>query len=83
MAKLHAATAPDQLLLAGHREMPLLTVVAEGEVHVVFLYSDGTFMTEVPCVAEGAAVCAFFERLLADARQMDCENQRCKKRGRE
>ena len=68
MAELRAATAPDQLLLAGDRKVPLLTVVAEGVVQVVGLDSDGAFMTEVPGVAKSAAVCAFFERLLTYAR---------------
>ena len=68
MAELHAATTLDQFLSAGHGEVPFLAVVAEGEVHVVGLHSDRSTVTEVPGVAEPAAVRAFFERHLADAR---------------
>lgn len=68
MAELHAATTLDQFLSAGHREVPFLTVVAEGEVRVVSLHSDRSTVTEVPGVTECAAVRAFFERYLTYAR---------------
>lgn len=81
MAKLHAATASNKTLLAGHREVPFLTVVAEGEEHVVVLDSDRSTMTEIPGVTKCTTVCAFFERLLADARKVDCTYKQREKKG--
>jgi hypothetical protein len=68
MAELRAATTLDQFLSAGHREVPFLTVVAEGEVHVVGLDSDRSAVTEVPGVTKRAAIRALFERHLTYAR---------------
>jgi hypothetical protein len=73
MAKLRAATALNQFFFAGDRQVPFLTVVAECVVLVVGTQSLRSPVTEVPCVAEHAAVQALLKRLLTQARKVDCK----------